>query len=54
MNPITIPVELNVPLSGAQVKMLALLDSGCIRYVVRPELVEKLGLRLPTVKGTFC
>lgn len=41
VNPITIPVELTVPSLGA----MAVLDLGCTRCVVSPEVVEKLGLR---------
>lgn len=39
-----------MPLMGAQGKVLALLDLGCHRCVVSPEVVEKLGLRFQQLK----
>lgn len=43
-------VELVMPFSGIQGRILALLNSGCIRCVVSPEVIEKLGLRLKRLK----
>lgn len=50
VNRVTTAVKLKVPLLGAQRKMLALLDSGCIRCVVTPEVMEKLGLRIQQLR----
>lgn len=54
--PITISVKLVVPLSGAQGKVLALLDLCYIRCMVNPEVMEKLGLRLQQLRvpTAFC
>ncbi|XP_058041925.1 uncharacterized protein LOC131199783 [Ahaetulla prasina] len=47
--PLDIPVNLHVPSSGNKGEMLALLDSGCTRCMISPELVEKMELKLRTL-----
>lgn len=48
--PVTISMELVMPSLGTQGRMLVLLDLGCIRCVVSPEVVVKLELRLKQLK----
>ncbi|XP_032068578.1 uncharacterized protein LOC116505453 [Thamnophis elegans] len=54
--PMLIPIELRVPPDGVSEQLPALLDSGCSRCMINPAMVEKLGLKLKTLKTpiVFC
>lgn len=49
--PMTARVKVMMASLGSKEILLALLDSGCTRFLVSPQLIEKLGMRLRKLKN---